>query len=105
MDSVFDDRRYLIPFRAVLLPQIFTDVLVIGEGVAGQRAALAAAEHGDVIIVAKGQLRDSNTYWAQGGIAAAVGDRTVTAVVCTHAHDDHVNQAPALADRIAAAGA
>ena len=32
-------------------------------------------------------------------IAAAVGDRRVLAVVCTHAHDDHVNQAPALADR------
>jgi len=34
-------------------------------------------------------------------IAAAVGDRRVVAVVCTHAHDDHVNQAPALADRFA----
>jgi len=32
-------------------------------------------------------------------IAAAVGDRRVVAVVCTHAHDDHVNSAPALADR------
>jgi glyoxylase-like metal-dependent hydrolase (beta-lactamase superfamily II) len=32
-------------------------------------------------------------------IAAAVGDRRVVAVVCTHAHDDHVNQAPVLADR------
>jgi glyoxylase-like metal-dependent hydrolase (beta-lactamase superfamily II) len=32
-------------------------------------------------------------------IAEAVGDRRVVAVVCTHAHDDHVNQAPALADR------
>lgn len=32
-------------------------------------------------------------------IAAAVGDRRVKAVVCTHAHDDHINQAPALADR------
>ena len=31
-------------------------------------------------------------------IAAAVGDRRVVAVVCTHAHDDHVNSAPALAD-------
>ena len=28
-----------------------------------------------------------------------MGDRRVVAVVCTHAHDDHVNQAPALADR------
>ena len=35
-------------------------------------------------------------------IAAAVGGRRVVAVVCTHAHDDHVNQAPALADRFAA---
>jgi glyoxylase-like metal-dependent hydrolase (beta-lactamase superfamily II) len=35
-------------------------------------------------------------------IAAAVGDRRVVAVVCTHAHDDHVNQAPALADRFGA---
>ncbi|SDG13854.1 MBL fold metallo-hydrolase [Pseudonocardia oroxyli] len=35
-------------------------------------------------------------------IAAAVGDRRVKAIVCTHAHDDHVNQAPALADRFSA---
>jgi glyoxylase-like metal-dependent hydrolase (beta-lactamase superfamily II) len=35
-------------------------------------------------------------------IAAAVGDRRVVAIVCTHAHDDHVNRAPALADRLAA---
>ena len=32
-------------------------------------------------------------------IAEAVGGRRVVAVVCTHAHDDHVNPAPALADR------
>lgn len=71
MDAVFDERRYLIPFRATLLPQIFTDVLVIGAGVAGMRAALAAADDdSDVIIAAKGELKNSNTYWAQGGIAA-----------------------------------
>ncbi len=35
-------------------------------------------------------------------IAAAVGDRRVVAIACTHAHDDHVNQAPALADRFGA---
>ena len=35
-------------------------------------------------------------------IGAAVGGRRVVAVVCTHAHDDHVNRAPALADRFAA---
>lgn len=35
-------------------------------------------------------------------IAEAIGDRRLVAVVCTHAHDDHVNQAPALADRFQA---
>lgn len=67
-----DDRRYLIPFRATLLPQIFTDTLVIGGGVAGLRAAIAAREHGDVIVAAKGGIKDSNTYWAQGGVCVVV---------------------------------
>jgi L-aspartate oxidase len=66
------DRRYLIPFRSQLLPAIFTDTLVIGSGVAGLRAALAAAEHGDVIVLAKDELERTNTAWAQGGIAAAL---------------------------------
>ena len=70
MNAVFDERRYLIPFRATLLPQIFADVLVIGAGAAGLRAALAAAGHSDVIITAKGDLDQSNTAYAQGGIAA-----------------------------------
>ncbi len=96
MHELFDERRYLIPFRAVLLPQMFCDVLVIGEGVAGQRAALAASgadgEGGaaDVIIAAKGKLRDSNTYWAQGGVAAVL------------AEDDSFEQH--VADTIAAGG-
>jgi len=35
-------------------------------------------------------------------VAAAVGDRRLVAVVCTHAHDDHVNAAPAVAGRFGA---
>lgn len=35
-------------------------------------------------------------------IIAAVGTRTLTRIVCTHAHDDHVNQAPELARRTGA---
>ncbi len=35
-------------------------------------------------------------------IAAAVGDRTVTAIVCTHGHNDHINVAAALADAVGA---
>ena len=72
MHPLVDERRYLIPFRAALLPQIFTDVLVIGAGVAGLRAAASAALHGDVIVACKGELKDSNTYLAQGGIAAVL---------------------------------
>ena len=77
MHPVFSERRYLIPFRAKLLPQIFTDVLVVGAGVAGLRAALAAVERdaeADVIVLAKSKLEKSNTYWAQGGIAAVLGE-------------------------------
>ncbi|MCC6906325.1 MAG: L-aspartate oxidase [Phycisphaerales bacterium] len=73
MHALFDERRYLIPFRASLLPQIFCDTLVIGSGVAGLRAAIAAAEHGEVILLAKGDIRKSSTAWAQGGIAAVLG--------------------------------
>src|SRR5213075_506998 len=48
------DRRYLIPFKAPRLPQQFTDVLVIGGGVAGLRAAIAAAGEGaDVLLLTK----------------------------------------------------
>jgi glyoxylase-like metal-dependent hydrolase (beta-lactamase superfamily II) len=36
------------------------------------------------------------------GILAVVGDRTVTAIVCTHAHDDHVRVAPELSERTGA---
>jgi L-aspartate oxidase len=74
MHPLFDERRYLIPFRATLLPQIFTDTLIIGSGVAGLRAALAAREHGDVIVTSKADIQNSNTYWAQGGVAAVVDE-------------------------------
>lgn len=70
MDGQFDQRRYLIPFRSSLLPQIFTDTLVIGAGVAGLRAAISAAGHGECIVLSKGDLKNTNTAWAQGGIAS-----------------------------------
>lgn len=68
----FDERRYLIPFRSSLLPQIFCDTLIIGTGVAGLRAALAAALHGEVILISKSEVTRSSTAWAQGGVAAVL---------------------------------
>lgn len=72
MLDVFRERRYLIPFRSLLLPHIFTDTLVIGSGVAGLRAAIEASTHGDVIVLAKDALDLSSTTWAQGGIAVVL---------------------------------
>lgn len=66
-------RRYLIPFRAARLPQRVTDVLVIGGGVAGLRAAIAAAQAGaEVLLLTKDTVEQSNTWYAQGGIAAVL---------------------------------
>ena len=51
-----------------------TDFLVVGAGVAGLRAAIALAEAGKVVVLAKRELTESATQYAQGGIAAALSD-------------------------------
>ncbi|HEV2322534.1 MAG TPA: L-aspartate oxidase [Terracidiphilus sp.] len=54
------------------------DFLVMGAGVAGLRAAVELARHGDVLVVTKESVAESNTHYAQGGIAVALeGDRDV----------------------------
>jgi len=50
-----------------------TDFLIVGSGIAGLRAALALAAAGRVLILTKADPTESNTGYAQGGIAAAVG--------------------------------
>jgi L-aspartate oxidase len=49
------------------------DFLVIGSGIAGLRAAISLADAGDVTILTKADPRESNTGYAQGGIAVAFG--------------------------------
>jgi L-aspartate oxidase len=50
------------------------DFIVVGAGVAGLRAAIALAEAGKVLVLAKQELTESATQYAQGGIAVALSD-------------------------------
>ncbi len=64
--------RLFSPLRR--LPRFRADVLVVGSGAAGLASALEAAEQGlHVMVLCKGGVEDTNTRYAQGGIAAAVG--------------------------------
>ncbi len=49
------------------------DFIIVGGGIAGLRAAVGLAPHGRVIVLTKADVTESNTGYAQGGIAAAVG--------------------------------
>jgi len=51
-----------------------TDFLVVGAGVAGLRAAIELASAGRVVVLAKREVTDSATHYAQGGIAVALSD-------------------------------
>jgi len=84
------EQRYTVSFDAGLLPSCRTDTLVIGAGVSGLRAAIAAAAYGRVLVLASDGSRGANTWWAQGGVAAPVG------------RDDSVDQH--LADTLATGG-
>src|SRR5213592_4351197 len=50
------------------------DFVVIGSGIAGLTFALKAATHGSVAVITKRKGADSNTAWAQGGIACVTSD-------------------------------
>ncbi len=51
-----------------------SDFIVVGAGVAGLRAAIELAAAGRVLVLAKRELTESATQYAQGGIAAALSD-------------------------------
>src|SRR5712691_5246233 len=57
---------------------IHVDFLVLGSGIAGLRAALGLARHGEVLVVTKDQPTESNTGYAQGGVAVAMGSDDAT---------------------------
>src|SRR5579872_6219297 len=61
-----------------------TDFIVVGGGIAGLRAAIGLAEAGRVLVVTKQEVTESNTQYAQGGIAVALSDDDEVAL---HLHD------------------
>ncbi|HZG55787.1 L-aspartate oxidase [Paenibacillus sp.] len=67
--------RTLVDLNIAGLPRVETDVVVIGSGIAGLYTALKAADAGQrVTMIAKKSLLESNTRYAQGGIAAVISD-------------------------------
>jgi L-aspartate oxidase len=75
-----------------------TDFLVIGSGIAGLRAAADLALAGDVLMLTKADPTESNTGYAQGGIAAALGpgDSPALHAADTMAAGDGLCVAPAV---------
>ena len=64
--------RYLVQFSPKKTPHVFTDILVVGAGIAGLRAALEIPKEVDVLVVTKDQIQQSNSAYAQGGIAGVM---------------------------------
>src|SRR5919206_3841534 len=64
--------RYLVSFDARNTFHRFTDVLVIGAGIAGLRAALEIPADLSVLVVTKDRVTESNSSYAQGGIAGVL---------------------------------
>ena len=56
------------------MSDVESDFLIIGSGIAALRAAIELAEAGEVLVLTKASSREGSTLYAQGGIAAAIGD-------------------------------
>lgn len=65
-------QRFLVPFSPKRLPHRFADILIIGGGLAGIRAALSIDPNLTVLLVTKDEITESNSQYAQGGIAGVL---------------------------------
>src|SRR4030043_1556639 len=67
------DLNNCILYPSYVIKEI-VDFLIIGSGVAGLRAAIELAEHGNILVVTKDRPAESSTEYAQGGSAVALSD-------------------------------
>lgn len=75
-----------LQFRSGDMPR--RRIAVVGSGIAGLYAVLLAADAGaDVVLLTKGRLDDSNTWYAQGGISAVLADPAPGDTVAAHIAD------------------
>lgn len=93
--------RYLVPFHPKRIPHHFVDVLIVGGGIAGLRSAMACDPKLSVLIVTKDHRRESNSTYAQGGIAGVLDPDDEFA---NHVRDTHIAGAnlcdPAIVDLV-----
>ena len=80
-------KRYLVRFGPKETTHRFTDILIIGGGIAGLRAALEVPPDLRVLVVTKDKVQLSNSSWAQGGIAAV---RSPEDSFSNHIEDTHI---------------
>ncbi|AIQ21456.1 L-aspartate oxidase [Paenibacillus sp. FSL R5-0744] len=66
--------QYLVDFDLRDIPKVKTDCIVIGSGIAGLFTAIKASEDRRVIMITKKSVMESNTRYAQGGIAAVIAE-------------------------------
>jgi len=71
---VIEPARYLAPFHPKQVPHFFTDVLIIGAGLAGLRAAMAVPPQLSALVITKDGIWESNSANAQGGIATVLSE-------------------------------
>jgi L-aspartate oxidase len=67
-----EPQRYLVPFHPKQIPHFFTDVLIIGAGLAGLRSAIAVDSKQSVLVLTKDRIDESSSNYAQGGIAGVL---------------------------------
>jgi len=58
----------------------YKDVIIIGAGVAGLRASISLDKAGEVVVIAKDDLSESSSEYAQGGIAVALSDEDTVGI-------------------------